>query len=72
MAWTWIYLDPAGAQLEADAATSLTAAQFPTQADAEAWVGESWHDLVADGVDAVTLMHDDTVHYGPMSLKPAE
>jgi hypothetical protein len=44
--------------------------RFPSQADAESWVGEFWRDLVADGVDTVTLMADDRVVYGPMSLHP--
>ena len=45
--------------------------EFPTQADAETWVGEVWQDLVADGVDAVTLYEEQRLVYGPMSLRPA-
>ena len=45
---------------------------FPSQADAESWVGEAWQELLADGVDAVTLLEGDRVVYGPMSLHPAE
>lgn len=71
MAWTWTYLDADGMALAAKADTSLTATEFPTQADAESWVGEAWHDLVADGVDSVTLNCDGAPHYGPMSLRPA-
>ncbi|MEI2775267.1 MAG: hypothetical protein V9G19_04705 [Tetrasphaera sp.] len=43
---------------------------FPTQADAEAWLGESWEELADAGVSAVTLLDHDTVVYGPMSLEP--
>ncbi len=43
---------------------------FPTQADAEAWLSESWADLAAAGVAAVTLKRFDDVVYGPMSLDP--
>ncbi|MCY7373214.1 MAG: hypothetical protein LH461_05885 [Spirochaetaceae bacterium] len=46
--------------------------QFPSQADAESWVGETWQDLLADGVDQVSLLEGDRVVYGPMSLHPAE
>ena len=46
--------------------------QFPSQADAESWVGEAWPDLLADGVDQVSLLDGDRVVYGPMSLHPAE
>ena len=45
---------------------------FPSQSDAESWVGEVWRDLLEDGVDAVTLFEGDREVYGPMSLRPAE
>ena len=44
---------------------------FPSQSDAESWLGEMWRELLAEGVDAVTLMEDGRVVYGPMSLHPA-
>jgi hypothetical protein len=44
--------------------------EFPTQADAETWVGEVWQDLLADGVEDVTLLEEQRVIYGPMSLRP--
>ena len=44
--------------------------RFPSQADAESWVGEAWPDLLADGVDQVLLLEGDRVVYGPMSLHP--
>ena len=46
--------------------------RFPNQADAESWVGEAWADLLAQGVDQVSLLEGDRVVYGPMSLHPAE
>lgn len=46
--------------------------RFPSQADAESWVGEAWPDLLADGVDQVVLVEGDRVVYGPMSLHPPE
>jgi hypothetical protein len=35
-------------------------------------VGESWRDLLGQGVDAVSLLRDGEVVYGPMSLRPVE
>lgn len=43
-------------------------ADFPTQADAEAWFTESWEDLADAGVAQVTLLREDAVVYGPMPL----
>ena len=63
--WTWRYQDASGAALP-DAGT---AAAFPTQADAEAYLSESWQDLADQGVGAVTLLRDDDPVYGPMSLE---
>jgi hypothetical protein len=45
---------------------------FPSQAEAETWVGEVWRDLLTEGVDAVTLFEDGRRVYGPMSLHPQE
>jgi len=45
---------------------------FPTQSEAESWIGEAWPQLLDDGVDAVTLREGEVVVYGPMSLRPAE
>ena len=45
---------------------------FPSQADAESWVGESWRELLASGVEQVSLLRDGEKVYGPMSLRPLE
>lgn len=42
---------------------------FPTQADAEAWLSQEWPQLLEAGVHAVTLVRDEEVVYGPMSLQ---
>ena len=63
--WTWEYLDTAGAPVTAD---TLATTVFPTQSDAESYLGESWQDIAEAGVDAVVLREGDTVVYGPMSL----
>lgn len=67
--WTWARLDAGGSPI-AEASTSgpMPPASFPTQADAEAWLGESWQDLLDEGVQQVALMHGDHLVYGPMSL----
>lgn len=44
--------------------------EFPTRADAEAWLTASYPDLVEEGTTEVTLLEDDHVVYGPMSLLP--
>lgn len=43
---------------------------FPTQADAETWIGETWQTLLADGVEEASLLEEERVVYGPMSLRP--
>lgn len=61
MAWTWLYVSPAAPE-------PGRSEEFPTQGDAESWIGETWRELAADGVEAVTLFEDDRDVYGPMSL----
>jgi hypothetical protein len=67
--WTWRYEAADGSTLTG---SHLSAQVFPSRADAESWVGESWRDLVGTGVEAVTLLRDGDVVYGPMSLRPLE
>lgn len=50
--------------------TGETSAVFPSQADAETWLGETWRDLLGGGVEDVTLCEEQRVVYGPMSLRP--
>jgi hypothetical protein len=69
MGWNWRYADASGATLEAD---ELPRTSFPTQADAESWIGESWEELVAGGVTSVVLLEDGAEVYGPMSLLPPD
>ena len=67
--WTWTYLDADGTALTGE---DLPANAFPSQGEAESWLGEEWHHLAANGVEAVTLLEGDAVVYGPMSLRTAE
>ncbi len=65
MSWTWRYEDPTGTPVLSSAEPSP---QFPSQADAESWVGENWRDLLDGGVAQVSLLEDQRVVYGPMGL----
>ena len=67
--WTWVYFDAHG---ETMAGGALVTRGFPTQSDAENYLGESWRELLAGGVESVTLRHGDAVVYGPMSLRAPE
>ena len=62
VAWRWRLEDRAGNEVPGQVPT------FPSQSDAESWVGEEWRDLLESGVDAVTLFEGDRQVYGPMSL----
>jgi hypothetical protein len=69
MSWTWRLENSEGSELRSAAGL---APEFPTQADAESWIGETWRELLEQGVDAVTLLENGAVVYGPMSLHPAD
>jgi hypothetical protein len=66
MAWSWRYEDEGGT--EVSPADAPAAESFPTQSDAESWLGETWRELLASGVVAVTLLEDGREVYGPMPL----
>ena len=72
MAWTWRYLDADGSDLEIETGPAGVEAEFPTQADAESWLGENWRELAAAGIAAVTLLDHGREVYGQMSLEPPE
>jgi hypothetical protein len=67
MTWTWTYAGPDGSEMSPPEATE----GFLTQAEAEDWIGVVWRELRETGVSSVTLLEDDRVVYGPMSLDPA-
>ena len=69
MSFNWRYEALDGSTVTA---TGLPQEKFPTQADAESWIGESWRELLDGGVDQVSLVEGDRVVYGPMSLHPAK
>ncbi len=67
MTWSWHYVrsDPTGMH-DGPSGSQV----FPTQSDAETWIGENWQELREAGVDAVTLFEEGREVYGPMSLHP--
>jgi len=76
MAWTWILLGAdgsptdAGAQLLVDEnSANGQRISFDSQGDAESFIGETWRELLAAGVDSVQLFEDDRLVYS-MSLQP--
>ena len=65
MSWIWT-LENAAGESQGKSET------FDSRSDAESWVGESFGELVEQGVDQVRLFDGDTEVYGPMSLHPAD
>jgi hypothetical protein len=70
MAWTWRYETSDGTAVASLPDVAQTSG-FPSQSDAESWIGETWPALLEGGVDQVTLFEDEREVYGPMSLHPA-
>lgn len=70
MAWTWRYEGPDGSAVT-PAEGAPRAESFPSQSDAESWIGETWRELLDAGVAAVVLYDGDRRVYGPMGLAPA-
>jgi hypothetical protein len=66
--WIWRYEGRDGAVTP----PGTGAEDFPTQSDAESWLGEHWRELRAAGVDQVTLFENGSLVYGPMSLHEPE
>ena len=63
--WRWRLENSAGEEMT----SSVGQSSFPSQSDAESWVGEVWRDLAEDGVASVTLLEGDRVVYESMSLQ---
>ncbi|MCW2763201.1 MAG: hypothetical protein JWR85_3402 [Marmoricola sp.] len=68
MTFHWRYERADGSVLD-EVPEAADTAGFPNQADAESWVGETWRELAEGGVAAVTLLEEERVVYGPMSLE---
>ena len=63
--WWWRLEDASGREVTV---ADVPRQEFPSQSDAESWVGEVWRELLEGGADAVTLFEGDRQVYGPMSL----
>jgi hypothetical protein len=70
MAWTWRYEAADGSSVQPEAVA--VPESWPSQADAESFVGESWRELLEAGVHQVTLFEGDRKVYGPMGLSTPE
>ncbi|MER7499951.1 hypothetical protein AB0L05_19515 [Nonomuraea pusilla] len=66
MTWRWRYESANGSEVTDRA---LPREVFPSQADAESWLGENWRDLLAAGVERVALLEEDRVEYAGLSLR---
>ena len=66
MTWRWRYENANGGEVSDG---PLPREIFPSQADAESWLGENWKTLLSSGVEQVTLLEDDKVEYRGMSLR---
>jgi hypothetical protein len=66
MSWTWRYEDKQGTALDKPRSDT-----FPSQSDAESWLGEHYKELLTGGVHQVALLEDGATVYGPMGLNPA-
>jgi hypothetical protein len=69
MAWTWRYEGPDGTPVHPEGAPEPES--FPSQSDAESFIGETWRELLEAGVQQVTLFEGDRKVYGPMGLDTA-
>jgi hypothetical protein len=61
MTWQWRYQNT-GDKAQADQASAVSE-EFPSQSDAESWLGEQWRDLLSSGVDEVVLEENGRVEY---------
>lgn len=68
VSWTWRYESDDGASVTVAGASGSES--FPSQGDAETWIGEAWSELLEGGVTQVTLSEAGRKVYGPMSLRP--
>jgi hypothetical protein len=62
--WTWQFL--AADEHEVDRPVSPA---FTSRFDAEAWIGEQWRSVAADGVAAARLLHQGHPVAPPLPLR---
>ena len=68
--WWWRLEDTAGDEvtLGEEVGEDYAGQRFPSQGDAESWIGETWPALLELGVAQVTLFELEREVYGPMKL----
>lgn len=66
MTWRWRYENANGGEVTD---RPLPREVFPSQADAESWLGENYRELLESGVEQVALLDEDRVEYAGMSLR---
>ena len=68
--WRWRLLDAGGSEVEVTGVPGGDSPRFPSQSEAETWLGEVWRELLEGGAESVVLLEGDREVYGPMSLRP--
>lgn len=63
MGFRWVLHDASGSDLRATT-------EFPSQAEAESWMGAEWASLLEEGAETVSLMEGDAKLYR-MGLREA-
>ncbi|WP_101783161.1 hypothetical protein [Nonomuraea indica] len=66
MTWRWRYENANGGEVND---RPLPREVFPSQADAESWLGENWRELLESGVERVALLEEERVEYAGLSLR---
>ncbi|MFE3448118.1 hypothetical protein ACFXJ8_04205 [Nonomuraea sp. NPDC059194] len=66
MTWRWRYENANGGEVTD---RQLPREVFPSQADAESWLGENYRDLLESGVEQVALLDEERVEYAGLSLR---
>ncbi len=65
MSWSWRLENRDGGPVS----MPVDPPDFPSQSDAESWLGEVWRELADAGAAQATLLEDERVVYGPMSFE---
>ena len=68
LSWHWLLHAADGSEIDVPAVMAPEQ-RFPSQAEAETWLGENWRDLRGGSVAAVSLVEAGRRVYGPMPLR---
>ena len=63
MTWQWRYQNSGPTKVAEAPVTGEVSEEFPSQSDAESWLGEQWRDLLSSGIDEVVLEENGRVEY---------